>query len=481
MVGWAKQRGGLKIRPQATSLPHSGEMKNYLAFDLGAESGRVMIGRLESGRLHLTELCRFPNQPLWENGSLRWDVARLFSEMQRGMELAPAAIESMGVDTWGIDFALLDGRGELLENPFHYRDRRTEGVMERVCAKLGRERIYATTGVQFLPINTIYQLCATAPAMVARAESFLTIPDLLNYWLTGRRCNEYSNATTTQLLGARTRDWAWDMIDELGLPRGIFQEIVAPGTLIGRSKTGAPVIAPACHDTGSAVAAIAMSARSVFLSSGTWSLLGAELKEPMITPLAREGNFTNEGGVCGTIRFLKNIAGLWLLQACRRCWSDEGREFSYADLLDAAAREASPEVRIDPDDPSFLNPANMLRAIAEYCEKTGQAVPQSAPAYTRAILESLALKYRDVVESLERVTGRSFAQIRIVGGGARNRLLNQLTADAAGRTVVAGPVEATALGNIAMQMLATGAVCSLAQARAIIEESFPVDRFEPTF
>ena len=454
-------------------------MKNYLAFDLGAESGRAMIGSFESGRLRLSELCRFPNQPIEQDGSLRWDIHRLFSEILRAIDLAPRPVESLGVDTWGIDFALLDARGELLENPFHYRDRRTEGVMERICAKLPRERIYAATGVQFLPINTIYQLCATSPEILARAESFLTIPDLLNYWLTGRKFNEYTNASTTQLLDARTRDWAWELIGEVGLPARIFQPVIQPGTQPGRWKMGIPVIAPACHDTGSAVAAIAMSPHSVFLSSGTWSLLGAELTEPILTPLARESNFTNEGGVCGTIRFLKNIAGLWLLQACRRAWSAEGREFSYHDLLEAAAREPSPGAIIDPDHPSFLNPPDMPRRIADYCEKAGQPVPGTPAAYTRVILESLARKYRDALESLERVTGRSFTEIRIVGGGSRNRLLNQFTADATRRTVVAGPVEATALGNIAMQMLATGAISSLAEARAIIENSFPAARYDP--
>lgn len=452
---------------------------NYLAFDLGAESGRAMLGRFGSGRLELAELHRFPNEPLSAGGSLRWDIERLFAEMRRAIGLAPEKLESAGVDTWGIDYALLDRDGALVEAPFHYRDRRTEGVMREVCAKIPRERIYATTGVQFLSINTLYQLCATAPEALARATCFLTIPDLLNFRLSGTPVNEYSNASTTQLLDARTRDWAWDLIAELGLPKRIFRPVIPPGTRLGQMGNGVPLIAPACHDTGSAVAAIAMSPESVFLSSGTWSLLGAELAEPILTPAALEANFTNEGGVCGTIRFLKNIAGLWLLQACRRCWAAEGREFSYGELLNAAAHEPAAQAIVDPDHPSFLNPPDMPRAIAGYCERTGQPAPQSPPAFVRAILESLALRYRGVVESLEQVTGRRFAEIRIVGGGSRNRLLNQLTANATGRVVVAGPVEATALGNIAMQMLATGAVASLAEARAVIQESFPLERFFP--
>jgi rhamnulokinase len=276
-------------------------------------------------------------------------------------------------------------------------------------------------------------------------------------------------------------------MEELGLPSRLFLPIAQPGSEIGRlagpasgTHKGVPVIAPACHDTGSAVAAIAMSPESAFLSSGTWSLLGAEVSEPVITPRSRDLNFTNEGGVCGTIRLLKNIAGLWLLQSCVRCWSAAGQNFSYEELLDAAGREAALMALVDPDDPAFLNPENMPRAIDEYCAKTGQPAPQSPPAYARAILESLALKYRVVLESLEEITERRFREIRIIGGGSRNRVLNQFTADATGRTVIAGPVEATALGNIAMQMLATGAASSLAQARAVVERSFPTERFEPS-
>ncbi len=466
---------------------------NYLAFDLGAESGRAMLGRLSpngrSGRLELSELHRFPNQQLREDGSLRWDIHRLWAEMQRALALAPQGLQSLGVDTWGVDFALLDAAGKLLENPYHYRDHRTEGIMDAVFERVARERIYSVTGIQFLPINTLYQLysaCRATPGLIERSECLLTIPDLLNYWLTGNRCAEYTIATTTQLIDAKTREWARPLIEDLGLPSRLFQPIVQPGVEIGRLKRdvspileGVPVVAPACHDTGSAVAAIAMSPESAFLSSGTWSLLGAELAEPVINPRSRDLNFTNEGGVCGTIRLLKNIAGLWLLQSCRRCWSDAGSNSSHEELLDSARRERPFQSLVDPDDPAFLNPENMPAAIAAYCKKTGQPAPSSPPAYTRAILESLALKYRAVLESLEEITGRRFREIRIIGGGSRNRLLNQFTADATGRTVIAGPVEATALGNVAMQMLATGAASSLEEARAIIERSFPTERFEP--
>ncbi len=448
---------------------------DYLAFDLGAESGRAMLGRLRGGLLQLDEIHRFPNQPLRENGSLKWDIRRLWAEMRHALEHLPQKLTSIGVDTWGVDFGLLDVQGELIENPYHYRDRRTEGVMDSVFARTSRARIYATTGIQFLPFNTIYQLCATPPEILARSACLLTIPDLLNFWLTGNRAAEYTIATTTQLVDAQKRTWAVDLIAELGLPAHLFPPIVEPGATIGNWHD-VPVIAPACHDTGSAVAAIEMSAESAFLSSGTWSLLGAETTAPVITPRARDLNFTNEGGVCGTIRVLKNIAGMWLLESCRRSWPPA----SYDDLLAAATREPAFTSLIDPDDPAFLNPPNMPQAIAAFCVRTHQPVPASPPAFARTILESLALKYRAVLESLEQITARHISEIRAAGGGSRNRVLNQFAADATGRTVIAGPVEATALGNIAMQMLATGAVATLAEARAIIARSFPTERFEPT-
>jgi len=406
--------------------------------------------------------------------------------------LPVGTLDSIGVDTWGVDYALLDHRGALIENPYHYRDTRTDGIMDAVFERVPREEIYAVTGIQFLPFNTLYQLYAALraePALVASAHSLATIPDLLNYWLTGNLVSEYTNATTTQLLNANTRSWATGLLGRLDLPSRLLAPIVGPGTVVGSLKRevsaafgGTPVVAPACHDTGSAVAAVSMPDKSAFLSSGTWSLLGAELPSPVITPLARDLNFTNEGGVCGTIRLLKNIAGLWLLQACRKRWSTTGQEFAYADLLAAAEKEGSRgafRTLFDPDHPTFLHPDNMPASIADYCGRTGQPVPADPPAYTRAILESLALKYRMVLESLEGLTGIRFDEIRIMGGGSKNRLLNQFTADATGRAVVAGPAEATALGNIAMQMLATGAVASLAEARQVIDRSFPVERFEP--
>jgi rhamnulokinase len=466
---------------------------HYLAFDFGAESGRAIQASLRSGILEINEIDRFPNEPVRASGSLRWDILRLWFEMQRVLSGSSLPqFDSIGVDTWGVDYALLGERGNLIENPFHYRDGRTEGAMEAVLERVPREEIYAQTGIQFLSFNTLYQLfvaCSATPKLIEAAQSLLTIPDLLNYWLTGRIACEYTNATTTQFVDPRTRSWATELLTKLNLPTRILAPIVEAGTVIGKvtntashMPAGTPVVAPACHDTGSAVASVATWPQSAFLSSGTWSLLGAELLAPIMTPRACELNFTNEGGACGTVRMLKNIAGLWLLQSCRKTWAAAGDSWSYDELLASAATEKHNSFRslFDPDHSSLLRPDDMPSAIAYYCVKTEQPVPNDKPAFARAILESLAFKYREVLESLEELTGNHFDEIRIIGGGSKNRLLNQFTANATGRTVVAGPVEATALGNIAMQMLATRAVASLGEARAIIDRSFPVQRFEPS-
>jgi rhamnulokinase len=464
---------------------------NFLAFDLGAESGRAILGRLRSGMLAIEEVYRFANEPVLSGKSLRWDILRLWLEMKRALDGLPVEkLDGIGVDTWGVDYALIGERGDLLENPYHYRDRRTDGMMEEVFQHVTRDTIYSFTGIQFMPINTLYQFYAagrSTPRLIDAAEALLTIPDLLNYWLSGRMVSEYTDATTTQFVDAATRSWAKKLLDALHLPTRLLMPIVEPGTVIGRLKddvskplAGTPVVAPACHDTGSAFAAVSNTGKSAVLSSGTWSLLGAELSAPVISTRARDLNFTNEGGVCGTTRLLKNIGGLWLLQSCRRSWAASGQEFSYEDLMKAAEDERfSFRSLFDPDDKAFLHPEDMTSAIAQVCLRSGQPAPQTAPEFTRAILESLAFKYRAVVDWLEELSGIRFEEIRIIGGGSRNRLLNQFTADATGRAVVAGPVEATALGNIAMQMLATGAVPSITEARQIIDRSFPVERFEP--
>jgi rhamnulokinase len=465
-------------------------VNEYLAFDLGAESGRVMRASLRGGVLVLSEVSRFPNGPSRDNGSLRWDMPRLWQEMRTALDLVAATrFASIGVDAWGCDYGLLRKDGSLVEQPYAYRDPRTDGVMQRVFETVPRERIYATTGIQFLWFNTLYQLyaaCHGSSEAIAAADRFGTIPDVLNRWLCGRLAAEYTNATTTQCINATTRTWATDILDDVGIPTRLFPELVEAGTVLGPVQkeasgplAGTPVVAPACHDTGSAFVAVAASGSTAFLSSGTWSLLGTEVRSPVISPMALALDFTNEGGVCGTTRLLKNIGGLWLLQSCRRSWAASGRDYGYDELVAAAGGERPFQTLLDPDSPGFRNPDDMVLAIDRYCRLTGQPPPTGPPSYSRAIMESLAFKYRSVLESLQVITRQRFDQIRVVGGGARNRLLNQFTANATGRPVIAGPVEATILGNVAMQMVATGAVSSLAEARAIIDRSFPVERFEP--
>jgi rhamnulokinase len=466
---------------------------HFLAFDLGAESGRAMSGHLRSGVLGLAEVCRFANEPVRVDGSLYWDVPRLWLHMQRALEQVAdrrTRLDSIGVDAWGCDYGLIGENGDLLANPYHYRDARTDGVMEDVFARVPRARIYDVTGIQFLSFNTLYQLIAAAratPRLLDAAMQLGSIPDILNYWLTGDLRAEYTSATTTQMVDARRREWAIDLLRELDVPTRLLPPLIEPGSVLGSLQpsvcgpiAGTPVVVPACHDTGSAVASVPAGGGRAFLSSGTWSLLGTEVPRPIITPRALEANFTNEGGVCGTTRLLKNIGGLWLLQSCRRDWKSRGRVYEYGELMSAAADDRLAFTSLfDPDDPSFLHPASMPSAIAQYCRRTEQPEPDAPASFTRAILESLAFKYRVVLDALEELTGTRIAEVQIVGGGSRNRLLNQFTADATGRAVIAGPVEATALGNIAMQMLATGAVGSLAEARRIIERSFPAERFEP--
>jgi rhamnulokinase len=465
----------------------------YLAFDLGAESGRALLGRFSSGILSVEQIHRFLNEPVRYNGELHWDVARLWWEMQRAMSIVAsqaAQLDGMGLDTWGVDYALLGEGGTLLENPYHYRDGRTEGMLERVFAVVSREEIFSRTGIQIMPINTLYQVYAAhlkTPRLLELARVIINMPDLFNFWLTGVVVSEFTIATTTQYYDPRQGRWSTELFRKLGLPTHLFPALVQPGTVIGSLLPGVageagvsecPVIAPACHDTGSAFAAA--GGPTAFISSGTWSLLGTEVKTPVITAEAERLNFTNEGGVCGTFRLLKNITGLWLLQRCRRDWQLKGQDYSYAELCDLARSQPAFRSLVDPDHESFVRPTTMTAAIDRFCNLTGQPVPQDPPGYTRTILESLALKYRVTLRYLERLTGVTYDEIHIVGGGAQNALLNQFTAEATGRRVVAGPVEATALGNLGMQMLATGAVTSLDEMRAVIARSYPVQVFEPT-
>src|SRR5580693_8174445 len=466
--------------------------KPYLAFDFGAQSGRAVLAHLQSGILTTEEVRRFANEPVEYGGSLHWDVARLWFEVREALaRLGGMDLAGIGVDAWGVDFALLGEGGELLQNPYHYRARRTEGIMEEVVGKAGKEEIYKATGIQFMPINTLYQLFAArrqTPKLLEAAKYLLTIPDLFHYWMTGNAVCEFTNATTTQMVDPLKRAWAAGLMQRLELPAHLPAPIVEPGSIVGAllpdiaahsSLAGTSVIAPACHDTGSAVAAISARDGTAFLSSGTWSLLGTELDSPVITPDALRLNFTNEGGVNGTTRLLKNVMGLWMLQGCRQCWMAQGHSYDYRELIELGSQETSFRHLVDPDDESFLRPPDMLAAIDKFCSRTHQPVPQEPGAYVRSVLESLAFKYRLILRNLEHVCGKHMEQIRIVGGGSNNQLLNQLTADATGRRVLAGPAEATALGNVAIQILATGGASSLEEVRAVVDRSFPTEVYEP--
>jgi rhamnulokinase len=473
-------------------MPNRSHSKPYLAFDFGAESGRAVLARLDSGILTTEEVHRFRNEPVEYGGSLHWDVPRLWLEIRKALTcVEQLELAGIGVDAWGVDYALLGERGELLQNPYHYRDSRTQGVMEEVFRRVPKEEIYRATGIQFMPINTLCQLFAAqrdTPSIVAAAKQLVTIPDLFHYWLTGNAVCEFTNATTTQLVDPVRRTWATDLMERLGLRPELPAAMIEPGTIVGAllpsiaqhsSLAGVPVIAPACHDTGSAVAAITARGATAFLSSGTWSLIGTELDAPIVTAEALKLNFTNEGGVNGTTRLLKNVMGLWMLQGCRNCWTARGHEWDYRELAESANNAPAFAHLVDPDDESFLRASDMPRAIDEFCRKTHQASPASPGAYVRCILESLALKYRLVLRCLEQVCGNRIEQIRVMGGGSKNRLLNQFTADATGKRVLAGPAEATALGNIAIQILATGEASSLQEVRALIDCSFPTEVFEP--
>jgi rhamnulokinase len=468
----------------------------YLAFDLGAESGRAILGRFHPGRLSIEEIGRFRNEPVINNGGLRWDVSRLWAEMKSALRSVGSRgvnrLDGIGVDTWGVDYALLGENGALLENPFHYRDTRTVGVMERALKILTPKMVYGTTGIQFLPFNTLYQLYATqlqTPRILEMARHFVTVPDLFHFWLTEKIVCERTNASTTQFLDVHKREWSVDILRELGIPTHMLPPLADAGTILGNLLpevangldwlSGTSVIAPACHDTGSAFAAVHSGKNVALISSGTWSLLGTELISPIVTEEARRLNFTNEGGAGGTVRLLKNICGLWLLERCRKNWQNEGKNIEYQELLAQASAEPPLQHLVNPDDSSFVLPLSMPQAIAAFCAQSGQSEPLGAGQLTLTILESLALKYRQVLESLESLVGTKFQEIRIVGGGSRIDLLNQFTADATARRVLAGPVEATALGNLAMQMVAMGAVASLSGARELIAACFPARIFEP--
>ena len=477
---------------------------NYLALDLGASGGRAIIGRFDGERLALEEVHRFANGPVHlpsERGdSLHWDVPHLFVEIQEGLKKGVACcgpsggagLASLGIDTWGVDYGLLDRNDRLVGLPYHYRDSRNDTIQAEAFRRVPRAEIFAATGIQFMQLNTLMQLLAQQiedPEVLARTRTLLMIPDLLNFWLTGQKFSERTIASTSQMLDPYRPAWATGLLDRLGIPTHCLPPIIEAGTVLGGllpaviEETGAKgiqVVAPGSHDTASAVAAVpAVDQDYAYVSSGTWSLMGVESPHPVVNEKALALNVTNEGGVCDTIRLLKNVTGLWVIQECRRTWLHGDSNQSWGEIV--AAAEAAPAFTafIDVDAPDFIAPGDMPARIQAYCARTGQTVPGDRGTVARVVFESLALKYRRTLEMLDELVGRRIAVLHIMGGGTQNRLLSQFAANAIGRPVVAGPIEATAAGNILMQMLATGAISSLAEGRAVIRRSFDTERFEP--
>ena len=459
--------------------------KNVLAIDLGASSGRAILGNYDGERIRLEELHRFLNEPVQLNQTLYWDVLRLMHDIKIGLQKASkVTFHSVGIDTWGVDFGLLDEDGNLLENPVHYRDKRTEGMFELAFSMYDKERFYELSGNQFMEINTVFQLLSlknSRHALLSRAKTLLLMPDLLNYFLTGVKASEYTIASTTQMLNAREKVWSEEIIQSLGLPESILTKIIEPGTVLSPIRTEildelmikpANVVAVAGHDTQCAMVAVpAKEEDFLFLSCGTWSLFGTELKEPLISEKSKQYNMTNEGGYGGKISFLKNIIGLWLIQESRRQWAREGINYTFSELENESQKAAPFKVFIDPDAPEFVAPGNIPERIRDYCKRTNQEAPKEIGEYVRLINECLALKYRYVMEQIEDCTQKSYDTIYLVGGGSKSRLLCQMTANACKKKVVAGPAEATVYGNIALQLIALGEISDLTKARECIRNS----------
>lgn len=482
-------------------------MKHYLALDLGAESGRAILGTFQNGKLTLSEEHRFitgaesvptmyPDgvpDDLENDCSLLWDFIRFWSEIKRSIYIAgkKVKIEAIGIDTWGVDFALLDKKGMLIGSPFNYRDSRSNGMMEEAFSRLSRRRIYEKTGIQFMPLNSLYQLLSLTQRndpQFSIADKFLMVPDLINFWLSGKVFSEFTVATTSQLLDPYKRQWSDEITTAMGFPKRIFPEIIPPGTIIGTLRDSVAVetgiqpliIAPACHDTGSAVAAVPTENEDfIWISSGTWSIVGMNIPNPIINEESFRYNFTNEGGLEGTYRFSKNVMGLWILQQCKLQWKKEGNEFSYTELTEQASKAPHLKSFVDPDYSEFLHPGKIVEKIREYCELTGQPVPQNKGEIVRAALQGIALRYRYVIEKLEEVSGRRMSTIHIIGGGTKNQLLNQMTADAMGRQVISGPIEATSIGNLIIQAIANKDINNLKDGVDLIKNSFEISTFEP--
>ncbi len=470
-------------------------MRKVLAFDFGASSGRAIVGRFDGKTISLEEIHRFANEPVELNGRLYWDVLRLYHEIIQGLIKCKNAghsdISGIAVDTWGVDYGLLDGAGRLLQNPVHYRDSRNEGLPAEVDAIIGEDVIYKRTGIQVMQINTIYQLLSSVKdGTINSAATMLFMPDLLNYFLTGEKRMEYTIASTSAMLNPFERNIEFDLLEKLKIPTNIFAPFIQPGEVCGKllpavaevtALEQVPVISVGSHDTASAVIStpFTQGENSVFISSGTWSLLGIESDTPIINDKAQSFNFTNEAGGFGKTRFLKNIMGLWLVQECRAQWKKEGQNFTFDDLEHAAAKAQDFVSFVDTNDEAFLSPGDMPRRIAKYCADTNQPEPSNKGEFIKCAMQSLAFKYREVIEDLETLLDKPIDSIHIVGGGIKDTLLCQYTANATGKTVHAGPIEATAIGNVAMQLYALGDVNSLAQIREIVRDSFPLTTYLP--
>ena len=468
----------------------------YIAVDLGAGSGRVFLAAPDPGELLLDEISRFQYPPAESAGHLRWNLPEIFEQIKLGLRKAAARarelnrpIQSIGVDSWGVDYGLIDAEGNLVELPICYRDERTQRAMEQVFADVPREEIFLRTGIQFLPFNTLFQLWAHAhEGIPSAADRILLIPDLINFFLTGKARTEYTNGTTTQMLNARTSMWDHELLDRLALPTALLADVIPAGSAVGPlrkqladelSVNVAAVVAPATHDTGSAVAGAPLQDGWAYISSGTWSLVGVERSAPLINEEVGRQNFTNEGGALGTIRFLKNVMGLWILESCRKEWQQRGASIDYDVLLRDVAAMASCEVVMFPDDERFLNPPSMLEAIALQLRETGQTMPAAPVPIAKAILDSLAFRYASVLRTIESLTNQRIEGVQIIGGGSQNSYLNQATANATGLPVSAGPVEATIIGNVLVQSIAHGRFASLTEARAYVARNVQLKRFTP--
>lgn len=468
--------------------------KRVLAFDFGASSGRAIIGCFDGDKITLEEVHRFSNDPVSVGGTVYWDVLRLFYEIKQGIIKAKIAggFDSIGIDTWGVDFGLIDSEGKLMENPVHYRDARTAGLVDEAFKTMPKEKLYGITGIQFMELNTLFQLIALKkyrPWMLERADKMLFMPDLFGYMLTGKMCAEYSIASTSQLIDLDKRTWSKEILDAFGIKESVFAPLIQPGTVLGElskevcEECGVdpvPVISVCGHDTQSAITSVPCEDGDfAFLSSGTWSLFGTELDKPIVNETSMNINITNEGGFDGSTGFLKNIIGLWLIQESRRQWKREGKEYSYADLEKLALAAEPFKCFIDPDAPEFVPHGNIPERVREFCRKTGQYVPETVGEIMRCIYESLAMKYRLTFEKLRECTERDYPVIHVIGGGTKDGLLCQMTANSCDRTVKAGPIEATVMGNVAVQLMSDGSVKNIGQARKIVAESSELKTFEP--